>query len=54
MRNDSGDGTHGFTETTSTAVDLIPDQAWPEPYDADAKVRAGAWAAELTTGPTPL
>jgi Transposase DDE domain group 1 len=38
----------GLTHTTAAAVDLIPDQAWAQAYDADGKVRDGAWVAELT------
>ncbi|MFI9411349.1 IS1380 family transposase [Nocardia gamkensis] len=37
-----------LTETTAAAVDLIPANAWAEAYDADGKVRDGAWVTELT------
>lgn len=37
-----------LTETTATAVDLIPQHVWTPAYDADGKVRDGAWVAELT------
>jgi len=38
----------GLTQITAAAVDLIPADAWTEAYDADGKVRHGAWVAELT------
>jgi len=38
----------GLTETTATAVDLIPDTAWTPAYNADGQIRDGAWVAELT------
>lgn len=40
----------GFTLTHSTAaaVDRIPEHVWTPAYDADGKVRDGAWVAELT------
>jgi hypothetical protein len=37
-----------LTQITAAAVDLIPADAWTEAYDADGKVREGAWVAELT------
>jgi hypothetical protein len=37
-----------LTETTAAAVDLIPAHAWTPAYDAEGKVRDGAWVAELT------
>ncbi len=37
-----------LTETTATAVDLIPAQAWTPAYNSDGDVRDGAWVAELT------
>jgi Transposase DDE domain group 1 len=38
----------GLTETTAAAVDLIPESAWTQAYDADGAVRDGAWVAEAT------
>ncbi len=40
----------GFTlpDTTPDLLKLIPEGAWTEAYDADGKVRPGAWVAELT------
>lgn len=40
----------GFTlpDTTADLLKLIPDTAWTPAYDADGKVRPGAWVAELT------
>jgi hypothetical protein len=40
----------GFTlpDNTPELLKLIPDTAWTPAYDADGKVRPGAWVAELT------
>lgn len=40
----------GFTlpEHTAELLTLIPEHAWTPAYDADGKVRPGAWVAELT------
>jgi hypothetical protein len=38
----------GLTETTATAVGLIPDTAWTPAYNTDGQIRDGAWVAELT------
>ena len=40
----------GFTlpDNTPELVKLIPASAWTAAYDADGKVRPGAWVAELT------
>jgi hypothetical protein len=40
----------GFTlpDTTPELLNLIPQGAWTQAYDADGKVRPGAWVAELT------
>jgi hypothetical protein len=40
----------GFTlpEHTAELLKKIPDRAWTPAYDAEGKVRAGAWVAELT------
>lgn len=40
----------GFTlpENTPDLLKLIPESAWTPAYDADGKVRPGAWVAELT------
>jgi Transposase DDE domain group 1 len=40
----------GFTlpDDTADLLKLIPDRAWTPAYDAEGKVRAGAWVAELT------
>jgi Transposase DDE domain group 1 len=37
-----------LTEITAAAVDLIPTHVWTPAYDADGKIRDGAWVAELT------
>jgi hypothetical protein len=33
---------------TATLLAQIPDQVWTPAYDADGRVRDGAWVAELT------
>lgn len=38
----------GLTDTMTAAIDLIPKTVWTPAYDADGKVRDGAWVAELT------
>jgi hypothetical protein len=40
----------GFTlpDDTADLLKLIPDRAWTPAYDAQGKVRTGAWVAELT------
>ena len=38
----------GLTQDIVDKIDLIPDQGWTPAYDADGKVRDGAWVTELT------
>ncbi|WP_268778006.1 IS1380 family transposase [Sphaerimonospora mesophila] len=41
----------GFTLTdeVQAAIGVLPEQAWTPAYDAEGKVRPGAWVAELTS-----
>ncbi len=38
----------GLSEDMAAKIDQLPDAAWTPAYDADRKVRDGAWVAELT------
>jgi hypothetical protein len=38
----------GLTDALVEAVNKIPKKVWTPAYDAEGKVRAGAWVAELT------
>ena len=37
-----------LTEEVQAAIRALPEQAWTPAYDADGRVRPGAWVAELT------